>query len=588
MPGSRASPSAIRYNLPARRVVVGPSNRAALNMAKTHENPRRRPAATPHTGMSAAQAGRELEELNRIGIALSETRDVERLLELILRTAREITGADAGSLYLTEPSDGNSNGAAQMAQNGAAPARRLRFRLTQNDSVQFPYKEHTLPITESSMAGYCALHGEVIELADAYRIPKSRPFHFNSSFDEEAGYRTRSLITLPMKNGKGEVLGVLQLINCKRNAKARLADASAVQRHVHPFPERAVRLGLSLASQAAVAYENSQLYRDIENLFDGFVNASVKAIEQRDPSTSGHSQRVCQMTLALAEAVDREHRGPYADVRFSREQMKELRYAALLHDFGKVGVREEVLVKAKKLYPLQFSRLMDRFDYIRRDIEARIAEQKVEILLGHFRREAEARVRLKLLDGEAGRLLAELDQYADFITRANEPTILPSSEFDLLTEISQKSYRDPRGAERPYLTSEEVRYLSIPRGSLDSNERRQIESHVTHSFNFLAQIPWTPEYRGIPEIARAHHEKLNGRGYPNGLTASDIPVQAKMMTVCDIFDALSASDRPYKRAVPTDRALEILKLCVRDEEIDAELFRLFLEAQVFQLVAKQA
>src|SRR5690242_1777490 len=557
-------------------------------MAKTRENPRRRPAATPHTGMSAAQAGRELEELNRIGIALSETRDVERLLELILRTAREITGADAGSLYLTEPSDGNSNGATQMAQNGAAPARRLRFRLTQNDSVQFPFKEHTLPITESSMAGYCALHGEVIELADAYRIPKSRPFHFNSSFDEEAGYRTRSLITLPMKNGKGEVLGVLQLINCKRNAKARLADASAVQRHVHPFPERAVRLGLSLASQAAVAYENSQLYRDIENLFDGFVNASVKAIEQRDPSTSGHSQRVCQMTLALAEAVDRVRQGPYADVRFSCEQMKELRYAALLHDFGKVGVREEVLVKAKKLYPLQYSRLLDRFDYIRRDIEARIAEQKVEILLGHFRREAEARVRLKLLDGEAGRMLAELDHYVEFISRANEPTILPSSEFDLLTEISQKSYRDPRGAERPYLTSEEVRYLSIPRGSLDSNERRQIESHVTHSFNFLAQIPWTPEYRGIPEIARAHHEKLNGRGYPNGLTASDIPVQAKMMTVCDIFDALSASDRPYKRAVPTDRALEILKLCVRDEEIDAELFRLFLEAQVFQLVAKQA
>ncbi len=538
--------------------------------------------------MTAAQAGRELEELNRIGIALSETRDVERLLELILRTAREITGADAGSLYLTEPSDGNSNGAAQIAHNGAEPARRLRFRLTQNDSVQFPYREHTLPITESSMAGYCALHGEIIELADAYRIPKSRPFHFNSSFDEEAGYRTRSLITLPMKNGKGEVLGVLQLINCKRNAKARLADASAVQRHVHPFPERAVRLGLSLASQAAVAYENSQLYRDIENLFDGFVNASVKAIEQRDPTTSGHSQRVCQMTLALAEAVDREHQGPYADVGFSREQMKELRYAALLHDFGKVGVREEVLVKAKKLYPLQYSRLLDRFDYIRRDIEARIAEQKVEILLGHFRREAEARVRLKLLEGEAGRQLAELDHYVDFITRANEPTILPSSEFDLLTEISQKSYRDPRGAERPYLTSEEVRYLSIPRGSLDANERRQIESHVTHSFNFLAQIPWTPEYRGIPEIARAHHEKLNGRGYPNGLTASDIPVQAKMMTVCDIFDALSASDRPYKRAVPTDRALEILKLCVRDEEIDAELFRLFLEAQVYRLVAKPA
>jgi HD-GYP domain-containing protein (c-di-GMP phosphodiesterase class II) len=558
-------------------------------MAKGKKSPRKRATASRGSGLSAAQAGRELEELNRVGIALSETHDVERLLALILSSAREITGADAGSLYLAEQAGGSADGPASGAANGAEKTRQLRFRLTQNDSVQFPYTEHTLPITESSMAGYCALHGKVIELADAYRIPKSMPFRFNSSFDEQAGYRTRSLVTLPMKNGKGEVLGVLQLINCKRSPKARLTDANAVHRHVHPFPERAVRLGLSLASQAAVAYENSQLYRDIENLFDGFVNASVKAIEQRDPTTSGHSQRVCQMTLALAEAVDREPQGPYADLRFSREQMKELRYAALLHDFGKVGVHEEVLVKAKKLFPLQFSRLLDRFDYIRRDIEARMAEQKVELLLGNPRKkEAEARSRLKLLDDEAGRLIAELDRYVEFVTRVNEPTILPSSEFELLAEISQKTYRDPRGAERPYLTSEEVRYLSIPRGSLDATERLQIESHVTHSFNFLTQIPWTPEYRAIPEIARAHHEKLNGQGYPNGLKSAEIPVQAKMMTICDIFDALSASDRPYKRAVPTDRALEILKLCVRDEEIDSELFRLFLDAQVYRLVSKAA
>jgi HD-GYP domain-containing protein (c-di-GMP phosphodiesterase class II) len=557
-------------------------------MIQTKKPLRKRVPVSRRTGLSAAQAARELEELNRIGVALSETKDVERLLALILSKAREITGADAGSLFLVEQTAGGLKGSVSRVTNGADNTWQLRFRLAQNDSVQFPYREHTLPITESSMAGYCALHGEVIELADAYRIPKSRSFHFNSSFDEQAGYHTRSLLTLPMKNGKGQVLGVLQLINCKRQPKARLTDANAVHRHVHPFPERAVRLGLSLASQAAVAYENSQLYRDIENLFDGFVNASVKAIEQRDPTTSGHSQRVCQMTIALAEAVDHEPQGPYADLRFSREQMKELRYATLLHDFGKVGVREEVLVKAKKLYPLQFSRLLDRFDYIRRDIEARIAEQKVSFLLGHFRKEAQARVHLKLLDGEASRLLAELDRYVEFITRVNEPTILPSGEFDLLTEISRKTYRDPRGAERPYLTSDEARYLSIPRGSLDANERRQIESHVMHGFNFLAQIPWTPEYRGIPEIARAHHEKLNGRGYPNGLTSREIPVQAKMMTICDIFDALSASDRPYKRAVPTDRALDILKLCVRDEEIDAELFRLFLEAQVYRLVGKPA
>jgi HD-GYP domain-containing protein (c-di-GMP phosphodiesterase class II) len=387
-----------------------------------------------------------------------------------------------------------------------------------------------------------------------------------------------------MKNGKGEVLGVLQLINCKRNAKARLADAAAVRRWVHPFPERAVRLGLSLASQAAVAYENSRLYREIENLFDGFVNAAVKAIEQRDPTTSGHSQRVCEMTVALAEAVDREPHGPYGDLRFSREQIKELRYAALLHDFGKVGVREEVLVKAKKLYPLQFVRVLDRFDYVRRDIEARMAQQKVEALLSLSRKQAEGR--LRLLDEESRRLLAELDRYAEFIARAKEPTLLPSTDFEVLNEIAQKTYRDPRGTERSYLSSEEVRFLAIPQGSLDADERRQIESHVMYGFNFLTQIPWTAEFRGIPEIARAHHEKLNGKGYPFGLGSDQIPVQAKMMTICDIFDALSASDRPYKRAIPADRALDILKHCVRDAEIDAELFRVFLEAQVYRLAGK--
>lgn len=526
----------------------------------------------------AARLTHELEELNRIGIALSETRDVDQLLDLILLKAREITGADAGSLYLVEQGEAVAPGASFASQ--------LRFKLTQNDSVKFPFIEQTLPLSETSMAGYCALHAEVIELADAYRIPKDRPYQFNASFDEAAGYHTRSLITLPMKNGKGEVLGVLQLINCKRKVKVQLTDAAAVRRYVHPFPEHAVRLGLSLASQAAVAYENSRLYRDIENLFDGFVNAAVQAIEQRDPTTSGHSQRVCEMTVALAEAVDRESRGTYGDLRFSREQMKELRYAALLHDFGKVGVREEVLVKAKKLYPLQLARLFDRFDYIRRDIEARIAQQKVDALLTLSRKQAEER--LKALDEEARRLLVEIDRYSEFVIKANEPTILPSSDFDVFAEIAKKTYTDPRGEERPYLSSDEVRLLSIPRGSLDNEERRQIESHVVNSFNFLTQIPWTSEFRRIPEIARAHHEKLNGKGYPIGLTSAQIPVQAKIMTICDIYDALSASDRPYKRALPVDRAIEILKLCVRDEEIDPELFRVFVEARVFCVTTKPA
>jgi HD-GYP domain-containing protein (c-di-GMP phosphodiesterase class II) len=553
----------------------------SLPMPTTRKSSRKRPSSSRRT-FSAAKANREFAELNHIGIALSETRDVDQLFSLILRKAREITGADAGSLFLIEE-DGQSPNSSPTGEGGS---RRLRFKLAQNDSVEFPYSEHTLPITEGSMAGYCALHGEVIQLADAYRISKTRPFQFNSSFDEQSGYRTRSLLALPMKNGKGEILGVLQLINCKRHPKARLTDASGVLRHVHPFPKRAVKLGLSLASQAAVAYENSRLYRDIENLFDGFVNAAVKAIEQRDPTTSGHSQRVCEMTLALAAAVDREPGGCYGDLRFSREQMQELRYAALLHDFGKVGVREEVLVKAKKLHPLQFFRLLDRFDYIRRDMEARAAQQKVAALLALSRKKAAAR--LRGLDEQASKLLAELDRYMEFIVRANEPTILPASDFGVLTEIAQKTYRDAAGNDRSYLNAEEVRLLSIARGSLDTDERRQIEAHVVHSFNFLRQIPWTREFRGIPQIARSHHEKLNGKGYPSGLTSAEIPVQAKMMTICDIYDALAASDRPYKRAVPTDRALEILEGCVRDEEIDAELFRMFVDAQVYAVVSKSS
>jgi len=515
---------------------------------------------------------REMEMLNRIGMALSSTHDVNALLELILTKAREITGADAGSLYLVEEE-----------REGE---RRLRFKLTQNDSREFPFAEFTMPITEKSMAGNVALRGEVIHLPDAYAVPPGRPYQFNPKFDQESGYRTRSMLTLPMKNGKGEVLGVLQLINCKRNRAARLSGADVVEREVQPFPQRAVRLALSLASQAAVAYENSRLYQDIETLFEGFVQASVKAIEQRDPTTFGHSHRVSTMTVGLAETLGRVDAGSYATVRFTREQMKEIRYAALLHDFGKVGVREEVLVKAKKLYPAQLSLVQNRFDYIRKELEARIQGQKLQALLEKSREEALAQI--GLLDEEYKRRLAELDDHFQFILQVNEPTVLPAGKFDRLIEIAQKNYVDPRGAEHPYLLPEEVRFLSIPKGSLDQDERLQIESHVVHSFNFLMQIPWTKEIKDIPWIARAHHEKLDGSGYPYKLKRQEIPLQAKMMTICDMFDALSAADRPYKKAVSPQRALEILEMGVRDNELDAELFNLFLDAKIYQLTLKRS
>jgi HD-GYP domain-containing protein (c-di-GMP phosphodiesterase class II) len=429
------------------------------------------------------------------------------------------------------------------------------------------------------MAGSSAIRGEVINLADAYRIPRRRPYRFNKSYDEKTGYRTRSLLTLPMKNGRGEVIGILQLINCKTHPAARLTSAQSVMREVRPFSERAVRMTLSLASQAAVAYENSRLYRDIETLFEGFVQAAVTAIEQRDPTTSGHSQRVSQMTVGLAETVDRTKTGSYAGTHFTSEQMKEIRYAALLHDFGKVGVREEVLIKAKKLYPLQMDIVAQRFDYLYKDLEARLEHEKFKALL-EFER-AEALSRIRTLEEEYRLRRADLEDGFRAVAKANEPTVLPSGQFERLFEIARQTYRDPRGAERPVLTADEVRFLSIPQGSLDSDERLQIESHVAHSFNFLLQIPWTKEIREIPRIARAHHEKLNGTGYPYKLKSDEIPVQAKIMTICDMFDALSASDRPYKKAVPAERALDILDMSVKRHELDPELYRLFLEAKVF-------
>jgi HD-GYP domain-containing protein (c-di-GMP phosphodiesterase class II) len=518
-----------------------------------------------------ARAEREMDELNQIGVALSAERDITRLLNLILEKTREVTAADAGSLYLVE--------------TAGEKEQRLRFKLTQNDSRQFPFTEFTMPLTETSMAGHVALHGEALSIADAYDIPPDRPYRFNPKWDQDSGYLTRSMLTLPMKNAKGEVIGVLQLINCKKDRNARLNDRADVGRCVVPFSDRAKRLSLSLASQAAVAYENSKLYQDIETLFEGFVRAAVKAIEQRDPTTSGHSSRVSTLTCGLAEAVDRNDTGTYGGLRFTPEQMKEIRYAALLHDFGKVGVKEDVLVKAKKLYPWQLELLNQRFDYIRKELEASCSKQKVQFLLEKTREEAQAL--LGAVDSEFQRKLDEIDEYYQVILQSNEPTVLPAGKFDRLIEIARQTFRDPRGIEHNLLSPDEVRFLSIPKGSLDPAERLQIESHVIHTFNFLTQIPWTKEIGEIPMIARGHHEKLDGTGYPYQLRAEDIPVQTRMMTICDIFDALSASDRPYKKAVPAERALDILKASSEHQELDSELFNLFVEAKIYELTVRR-
>mgnify|MGYP005811337113 CR=1 FL=1 len=524
-----------------------------------------------------AGATKEIHELNAIGAALSAEHDTEKLLEMILTKSREITRADAGSLYLVEeqpPATKHANG-----NQGSIPTKKvLRFKLAQNDSISIPFREVVMDISDKSVAGYVALTGESVNLDDAYHLPEEVPYQINRKFDEDSGYRTKSVLAVPMRNQKGDIVGVVQLLNAKRHLDATLTSVRVVSESVIPFPMRVQEMVTSLASQAAVALENSRLYQAIQKLFEGFVKASVTAIEARDPTTSGHSFRVANLTVALAEVVDKDS-GKFGHVRFTRDQMKEIRYASLLHDFGKVGVREEVLVKAKKLYPMQLDLIYRRFQFAKRTAETEMLRRKLQFLLEKGR-DAFAQNEPRL-EAEFREQVAMLDQEFKIISESNEPTVLPDGSFEQLNDIATRTVLDTDGSLVQMLREDEVRLLSIRKGSLDDAERRQIESHVVHTFNFLNQIPWTTEIRNVPAIARGHHEKLNGKGYPYNLNAPDIPVQTRMMTISDIFDALSASDRPYKRAVNIDRALEILDFGVKDGEIDPDLFKLFVDAKVF-------
>lgn len=513
---------------------------------------------------------RELEELNDIGIALSAERDLEALLEMILRKSREITASDAGSLYLVEP-------------NQIPDDRQLRFMLSQNDSLDMSYEQFTLPLNDASIAGYIATHGVLLNIADVYEIGGDVPYQFNKSFDTSFGYITKSMLGVPMKNTHGEVLGVIQLINRKRDFSVKLASEIVVDANVISFDERTEELVSSLASQAAVALENNLLYKDIENLFEGFVHASVSAIESRDPPTSGHSERVALLTVALAEETSNVAVGPYRDLSFSSQQIKELRYASLLHDFGKVGVRENVLVKPKKLPEGNLELVIRRFEFIQRSAQYAHSQQELEFLLTRSR--DEYLTSHPEFASQVAEALQELDNMLVAVLQANEPSVLPTHVPDMLQKIAALTYEDMKEATHPFLEGWEVKALSIPKGSLDENERKEIESHVTHSFEFLCKIPWTKELKNIPDIAYAHHEKLNGSGYPRGVVSEQIPVQAKMMTISDIYDALTAADRPYKAKVETPKALTILRQEVDDGNLDQDLLSLFIDRRIYELVA---
>ncbi len=506
----------------------------------------------------------ELGELIETARAISTEREIDKLLGLILEKSRFITGADAGSFYVVEGDDPD-------------PLRRtLRFKLTQNDSVEFDWREFTVPVSARSMSGYVALHKCPLNIADVYDLPPRSPFGFDPSFDAKIGYRTKSMLCAPLLARGGDVIGVIQLINKKYDVERRIRSAADADENVVPFDERSEELLMTLASQAGIALENAILYAEINRMLEGFVRASVEAIEQRDPTTSGHSRRVAELTVGLARAVEKTGLGTFGRVVWTPDDLRELEYASLLHDFGKIGVREEVLVKAKKLHAHEIDSIRLRFDFALRSEEADVLRRKLHMLERGCNKED-----LDALDEELAARRAEIESGFEAIVAANEPTVLKGGDFARIEGIARQTYTSFGGDARPLLTTAEVRCLSVTKGSLTPAEIDEIRSHVTHTYEFLSQIPWGKQFRRVAQIAGAHHERLNGTGYPHRLHAEEIPLQSKMMSIADIFDALTASDRPYKRAVPVEKALDILGFEVKDQHVDGDLLRVFIEAKVW-------
>ncbi len=509
---------------------------------------------------------RRLERLNEIGAALSNERDIDALLERILVAAKTITHADGGTLY-------------RMTDDGAA----LRFEIMRTDSLgiamggstgapivfpPLPLRDERGAANDSMVACHCAIYGQTVNIADAY---EAEGFDFSGTrkFDKRTGYRSRSFLTVPMKNHEGAVIGVLQLINSQPPASG----------DVVPFSEADQRLAQSLASQAAIALSNRQLISQLEELFESFVKLINLAIDEKSPYTGGHCQRVPALTMLLAEAVNETREGPLADFTMSEQDRYELKIAGLLHDCGKVTTPVHVVDKATKLQTL-FDRihLVDtRFEVLKRDariaaLEAVMASRPVGDLA------AEQSI------GEAlARKLADLDEERDFLRRCNAGVErMPAEDQDRVARIGRTHrWVDATGVETAFLSPDEIENLGIRSGTLTRAEREVINHHIVATIRMLEALPWPKHLKNVPEYAGGHHERMDGKGYPRGLTRAQMSLQARVMGIADIFEALTARDRPYKHGKKLSEALHILGRFKQNGHIDPDLFEVFVRRKVY-------
>ncbi len=481
-----------------------------------------------------------LRQLHEISALLNSSLDTATIRKRAVEAATLMMNAEAGSLLLLDEVTGELYFDVAHGEKGEA-VRQIRLRRGQG------------------IAGHVAQTGQPIIVNDV-----QHDVRFFRHVDKTSGFVTRNMVCVPV-TAHGHLLGVLQAIN-HINGEA--------------FSEDQFDNFVALGHQVGIAIENANLYEEIHRLFEGFISASVQAIESRDPTTSGHSQRVASLTCRLAEAVTHTDSGLYAGVRFNVDQLKELRYAAVLHDFGKVGVREHVLLKARKLYEPQLELIKSRFDFIKRTLEVDTLHRKLEV---HEAKGGDGgKTLLTQLDRQLAQRIKEVDEMFSFILKCNQPSSQSPARFVKLEEIAHLEYRSYDGP-RPFLTEEEVVALSVLQGSITQSERKEIQRHVTHTFEFLSKIPWTRSLKNVPSIAWSHHENLDGSGYPQGLSQDQIPLQARMMTVCDIYDALTASDRPYKAAVPSNTALRYLESQAKEGKLDSECVNIFTKEKVYHV-----
>jgi len=513
-----------------------------------------------------------LEQLNIIGASLSKEHDVHRLVEAILVAAKTITHADGGTLYLL-----------------TADRTALRFEIMRTDSLNIalggttgqPMTFPDLPLVNqygqpnnTMVAAYAANQGKTINIADAY-VEEGFDFSGTRAFDEQTGYRSQSFLTVPMVNHEDELIGVLQLINAFDPVKREVVSFSAADQS----------LAESLASQAAIALTNRQLIDQLEKLFESFINLINLAIDEKSPYTGGHCQRVPELTMMLAEAADATTTGPLAKFSMNERDRHELKIAGLLHDCGKVTTPVHVVDKATKLQTL-FDRihLIDtRFEVLKRDAEIAALRQQLAL-----RTKTDATAEVSVQNALTEQLRA-LDADRDFLRQANigSESMAADDQQRVRAIGTERQWRNVDGVQTEFLTAEEMENLTIRSGTLTQKEREIINYHIVATNKMLEQLPWPKHLKRVPEYAGGHHERMDGKGYPKGLTREQMSIQARIMGIADIFEALTARDRPYKNGMKLSQAMSILASFKKNGHIDPDLFDIFVKQGVYQRYAEQ-